>query len=71
MNEIFLSYELELDTHASVRILQFPHNREGFTEAMDLIESIQKDLISAKITSTRDGVVYHYNDSEQNKTLNY
>ena len=71
MNEIFLSYELELDTHASVRILQFPHDREGFTKAMDLIESIQKDLISAKITSTRDGVVYHYNDSEQNKTLNY
>ena len=71
MNEIFLNYELELDTHASIRILQFPHDREGFTEAMNLIESIQKDLISAKITSTRDGVVYHYNDSEQNKTLNY
>jgi len=71
MNEIFLSYELELDTHASVRIFQFPHNREGFIEAMDLIESIQKDLISAKITSTRDGVVYNYNDAQENKTLNY
>jgi hypothetical protein len=71
MNEIFLSYELELDTHASVRILQFPHDREGFTQALEAIESIKKDLISAKITSTRDGVVYHYNDSEQNKTLNY
>lgn len=71
MNEIFLSYELELDTHASVRILQFPHDREGFTQALEAIESIKKDLISAKITSTRDGVVYNYNDSEQNKTLNY
>ena len=71
MNEIFLSYELELDTHTSVRILQFPHDREGFTQALEAIESIKKDLISAKITSTRDGVVYNYNDSEQNKTLNY
>ena len=71
MNEIFLSYELELDTHASIRILQFPHDREGFTQALEAIESIKKDLISAKITSTRDGVVYNYNDSEQNKTLNY
>jgi hypothetical protein len=71
MNEIFLSYELELDTHASVRILQFPHDREGFTKAMDLIESVRKDLISAKITSTRDGVVYNYNDTQENKILNY
>lgn len=71
MNEIFLNYELELDTHASIRILQFPHDREGFTQALEAIESIKKDLISAKITSTRDGVVYNYNDSEQNKTLNY
>ena len=71
MNEIFLNYELELDTHASIRILQFPHDREGFTQALEAIESIKKDLISAKITSTRDGVDYNYNDSEQNKTLNY
>ena len=71
MNEIFLNYELELDTHASIRILQFPHDREGFTQALEAIESIKKDLISAKITSTRDDVVYNYNDSEQNKTLNY
>jgi hypothetical protein len=38
---------------------------------MDVIESIRKDLISAKIISSRDGVVYNYNDTEQNKTLNY
>ncbi len=71
MNEIFLNYELELDTHSNIRILQFPHNREGFTQAMDLIETCKKNLISAKITSTRDGVVYNYNDTEENKTLNY
>jgi hypothetical protein len=71
MNEIFLNYELELDTHSNIRILQFPHNREGFTQAMDVIESIRKDLISAKIISSRDGVVYNYNDTQENKILNY
>jgi hypothetical protein len=71
MNEIFLNYELELDTHSNIRILQFSHDREGFTQALELIDSFKKDLISAKIISTRDGVVYNYNDTEQNKTLNY
>lgn len=71
MNEIFLSYELEIETHSNIRILQFSHDREGFTQALEAIEYIKKDLISAKVTSTRDGVVYNYNDSEQNKTLNY
>jgi len=71
MNKISLNYELEIETHSNIRILQFSHNREGFTQALELIDSLKKDLVSAKIISTRDGVVYHHNNSEQNETLNY
>ena len=71
MNEIFLNYEVELEIKSNVRIVNFPHNREGFTQAMDLIESMRKDLISAKITSTRDGEVYHYNGGEEQRIINY
>jgi hypothetical protein len=71
MNEISLNYELEIETHSNIRILQFSHNREGFTQALELIDSLKKDLVSAKIISTRDGVVYNHNNSEQNETLNY
>ena len=71
MNEIFLNYEVELEINSNVRIVNFPHNREGFTQAMDLIESMRKDLISAKITSTRDGEVYNYNGGEEQRIINY
>lgn len=71
MNEIFLNYEVELEIKSNVRIVNFPHNREGFTQAMDLIESMRKDLISAKITSTRDGEVYNYNGGEEQRIINY
>lgn len=71
MNEIFLNYEVELETKSNIRIVNFPHNREGFTQAMDLIESMRKDLISAKITSTRDGEVYNYNGGEEQRIINY
>ena len=71
MNEIFLNYEVELEIKSNVRIVNFPHNREGFTQAMNLIESMRKDLISAKITSTRDGEVYNYNGGEEQRIINY
>lgn len=71
MNEIFLNYEVELESKSNIRIVNFPHNREGFTQAMDLIESMRKDLISAKITSTRDGEVYNYNGREEQRIINY
>ncbi len=71
MNEIFLNYEVELESKSNIRIVNFPHNREGFTQAMDLIESMRKDLISAKITSTRDGEVYNYNGGEEQRIINY
>ena len=71
MNEIFLNYEVELEIKSNVRIVNFPHNREGFTQAMDLIESMRKDLVSAKITSTRDGEVYNYNGGEEQRIINY
>ena len=71
MNEIFLNYEVELETKTNIRMVNFPHNREGFTQAMDLIESMRKDLISAKITSTRDGEVYNYNGGEEQRIINY
>lgn len=71
MNEIFLNYEVELETNSNIRIVNFSHNREGFTQAMDLIELTRKDLISAKITSTRDGEVYNYNGGEEQRIINY
>ena len=71
MNEIFLNYEVELESKSNIRIVNFPHNREGFTQAMDLIESMRKDLISAKITSNRDGEVYNYNGREEQRIINY
>lgn len=71
MNEIFLNYEVELETKSNIRTVNFSHNREGFTQAMDLIESMRKDLISAKITSTRDGEVYNYNGGEEQRIINY
>ena len=71
MNEIFLNYEVELESKSNIRIVNFPHNREGFTQAMDLIESMRKDLISAKITSTRDGEVYNYTGGEEQRIINY
>ena len=71
MNEIFLNYEVELESKSNIRIVNFPHNREGFTQAMDLIESMRKDLISAKITSTRDREVCNDNCREEQRIINY
>jgi len=71
MNEIFLNYEVELESITNIRLVEFPHNREGFILAMELIESLRKDLISASIVSPRDGIIYNYNSPEEERTLNY
>lgn len=65
MNEFF-EYRLcakLTNNRGSVSLL--PHTREGLDFAFKAIEQFRKEniLISAAITSSRDGIIY---DSEQN-----
>lgn len=55
---ISMSYELELETATNICFKNFPHNREGLNAALSLIEKNKSIVIAAKITSSRDGIVF-------------
>lgn len=52
-----MNYELELETATNIRFKNFPHTREGLSEALSIIEKNKSTIIVAKITSSRDGIV--------------
>lgn len=55
-----MKYIIEVETSTNIICAEKPHNREGFTAALEKIDNLRKKFIvlSAVVISERDGIVF-------------